>query len=165
MFDISVFRIDSRLLHGQVVTSWARNSKVERIIVVSDTVAHDSFRKTLILNAAPAGVKANVIPVERAIRLNQDPRFAGMRVMMLVETPQDAKRLVEGGFRLSEVNVGSLSYQHGKKMITDTIAVDEGDIEVLTWLHKKNISFDIRKVVSDSKKDLWKVLLEQKLVS
>ena len=44
--DIAAVRIDTRLLHGQVATAWTKQIAPNRIIVVSDGVAHDELRKT-----------------------------------------------------------------------------------------------------------------------
>ena len=68
-------RVDSRLLHGQVATAWTKTTGPSRIIVVSDAVAKDDLRKRLIEQAAPPGVKANVIPVDKMIEISKDPRF------------------------------------------------------------------------------------------
>ena len=62
-------RVDSRLLHGQVATAWTKTTGPSRIIVVSDAVAKDDLRKRLIEQAAPPGVKANVIPVDKMIEI------------------------------------------------------------------------------------------------
>ena len=39
--DVKLLRIDSRLLHGQVATDWAKNTAIERILVVCDQAAGD----------------------------------------------------------------------------------------------------------------------------
>lgn len=49
---IAHVRIDTRLLHGQVATTWTKQINPNRIIVVSDGVAHDELRKTMIEQAA-----------------------------------------------------------------------------------------------------------------
>ena len=59
---INLARLDTRLLHGQVATAWTPDSKANRIIVASDSVAKDELRKELIKQAAPNGVKANRCP-------------------------------------------------------------------------------------------------------
>ena len=41
---IAHVRIDTRLLHGQVATTWTKQINPNRIIVVSDGVAHDELR-------------------------------------------------------------------------------------------------------------------------
>ena len=162
--DVRLMRIDSRLLHGQVATNWAKTAKIDRILVVSDSVAKDELRKVIIMQAAPPGTKANVIPLAKMIRIYHDPRFYGLRVMILVENPQDAKRLIQGGIRVKSLNIGSLSFEVGRKMVTDTIAVNQADIDALTWIHNQGILLETRKVSTDSKRDLWKNLRERNLV-
>ena len=63
--DVRLVRIDDRLIHGQVATVWAKETGIERIIVVSDTVAKDELQKFLINKASPPCVKANVVPVDK----------------------------------------------------------------------------------------------------
>ena len=72
VMDIRLVRIDDRLIHGQVATVWTRLSKAERIIVISDEVARDHLRKTLLRQVAPPGVKVNVIPVEKFVEIYFD---------------------------------------------------------------------------------------------
>ncbi len=88
-------RIDSRLLHGQVATSWTKATNPDRIIVVSDNVAHDKLRKNMIVEAAPPGVHANVVPIEKMIEVAKDPRFGDTKALILFETPQDALKAIE----------------------------------------------------------------------
>ena len=54
-------------MHGQVVTNWVPYSKADRIIVASDDVAKDELRKELIKQAAPNGIKVNVVPIQKLI--------------------------------------------------------------------------------------------------
>ena len=66
------WRIDSRLLHGQVATGWSKATNPTRIIVVSDSVAKDELQTTMIKQAAPSGVKAHVVPIDQMIKLSKD---------------------------------------------------------------------------------------------
>ena len=68
-------RIDTRLLHGQVATNWTKATNPNRIIVVSDSVSKDDLRKKLIEQAAPPGVRAHVIPLDKLVQVYNDPRF------------------------------------------------------------------------------------------
>ena len=49
--DIRLVRIDERLIHGQVATSWVKETKCEAIFAINDDVANDNLRKTLFENA------------------------------------------------------------------------------------------------------------------
>lgn len=162
--EIRLMRIDSRLLHGQVATNWAKVLKVDRILVVSDQVARDNIRKTLIRQASPPGIKVHVIPLMKMLRIYFDPRFNSFKALILVENPRDAQILVQNGIRVDLVNIGALSFNSSRKMVTDTISVDQTDVDAFTWLHDQGIKLDIRKVSGDTSKDLWKVLTEKGLV-
>ncbi|WP_034538321.1 mannose/fructose/sorbose PTS transporter subunit IIA [Carnobacterium inhibens] len=145
-------RIDSRLLHGQVATAWTKTTGPTRIIVVSDTVAKDELRKKLIQQAAPPGVKAHVVPVEKMIELAKDDQhFGGQKALLLFENPQDALRAVEGGVPLETINVGSMAHSIGKVQPNKVLAFDQKDIDAFKKLKEAGISFDVRKVPNDSK--------------
>ena len=162
--DIRLLRIDSRLLHGQVTTNWVRALHVDRILIVSDEVSRDQIRKSLILQAVPPGQKVHVITVEKLLRLYNDERFADMKVLIIVETPQVVAEIVRGGILITTVNIGSLSFQEGKQMVTDAIAVDEGDVAHFQWLHDQGIDLEVRKVSHDKPKDLWCILCDKQFV-
>jgi PTS system mannose-specific IIB component len=162
--EIRLMRIDSRLLHGQVATNWAKVLKVDRILVVSGQVARDNIRKTLIRQASPPGIKVHVIPLMKMLRIYFDPRFNSFKALILVENPRDAQILVKNGIHVDLVNIGALSFNSSRKMVTDTISVDQTDVDAFTWLHDQGIKLDIRKVSGDTSKDLWKVLTEKGLV-
>ena len=162
--DVRLLRIDSRLLHGQVATSWTKTTKVDRILVVSDDVAKDNLRKTLIMQAAPPGVKANVLTISKMLRIYYDSRFDFINAMILVENPVDAIRLISGGIKVPSVNIGSISFDATRKMVTDTIAVNHDDVTIFIWMHRRGIVLDYRKVPSDAKKDFWKCLCEKEFV-
>lgn len=162
--DVRLLRIDSRLLHGQVATNWAKAISVNRILVVSDRVAQDMMRKTLIVQAAPPGIRANVITLEKMIRIYHDPRFDSFKPMILVEDPVDARRVVEGGIKIDFINIGAISFDNTRVMVTDAIAVNEADVEAFKWFHDRGIKLDVRKVSNDSSKNLWKSLSEKGLV-
>lgn len=155
-------RVDTRLLHGQVATTWTKMTKPDRIIVVSDAVAHDDLRKAMIEQAAPPGVRAHVVPIDKMIAVAHDPRFGATRAMLLFETPQDLLRAVEGGVDIKEVNLGSMAHSVGKVVVTNAIAMDEADVACLEELASKGITFDIRKVPADSAENFDAVIKKAK---
>lgn len=153
--DIALARIDTRLLHGQVATSWTKSVHPDRIIVVSDKVAHDDLRKTMIMNAAPAGVKANVIPIQKMIDVYNDPRFGATRALVLFETPQDALACVKGGVKLEKINVGSMAHSEGKVMLDNANSVDQADVDTFKEMRSLGVEFSVQKVPSSGSSDLW----------
>ena len=151
-------RIDSRLLHGQVATAWSKSVVPNRIIVVSDEVAKDELRKKLIEQAAPPGIKANVIPIFKMIEVAKDPRFGNTKALLLFETPQDALKVIEGGVKIEELNVGSMAHSVGKVVASKAIALGKEDLETFEKLKKLGIKFDVRKVPNDSRTNMEDLL-------
>jgi PTS system mannose-specific IIB component len=144
-------RIDTRLLHGQVATGWTKTVQPDRIIVVSDNVAHDDLRKSLIEQAAPPGVKAHVVPIKKMIEVAKDPRFGATKAMLLFENPEDALRAIEGGVDIKELNVGSMAHSEGKVAVNKVLSLGKEDVETFDKLKAKGIKFDVRKVPNDTK--------------
>lgn len=151
---LALNRIDDRLIHGQVVTSWSKETNCSRIIVVNDDVVKDTIRKTLLEQVAPPGIKASVVGVDKAIRVINNPKYANDIVLLLFTNPTDVLRLVEGGVDIKSVNVGGMSFKEGKEQITGAISVNEEDKKSFKALAEKGIEIEVRKVASDSKGEL-----------
>lgn len=162
--EIQLVRIDDRLIHGQVVTVWAKITKVNRILVISDAVAKDMLRKTLLKQAAPPGVNVNVITIDKMISIYDDPIFNTFKTMLLFTNPRDVRRVVEGGVSFDSINIGGMSFSDGKKMITNAVAVNHQDIEDLLYLSEQGIDLEIRKVVTDSKVYMMDLLKKEGMV-
>ena len=142
-------RVDTRLLHGQVATTWTKAANPDRIIVCSDGVASDQLRKTMIIQAAPPGVHVHVVPIKKICEIAKDPRFGNTHAMLLFETPQDALRAIEGGVPVKKLNLGSMAHSVGKVVVTNALAMDQDDVDTLEKIKSKGVEFDIRKVPAD----------------
>lgn len=151
--DYVLARIDSRLLHGQVATGWTKSCNPDRILVVSDSVSHDDLRKKMIKQAAPVGVKAHVIPIYKLVEINSDPRFYGMKALLLFENAQDVLKVIQAGVSLPKINLGSIAYKEGKYAVSNAVAMSKEDVETFKELLKLGISIDVRKVPGDSPED------------
>lgn len=161
---IGLARIDDRLIHGQVATRWTKESRVSRIVVVSDEVSKDSVRSTMLKSVAPPGVTAHVVDVEKMIRVYNNPEYAGERMMLLFTNPTDVVRLSDAGVDFKSINIGGMAFKDGKKMITSAVAVDDKDIEAFKQLNAKNIELDVRKVSNDSRQYMMDLLKKNNLI-
>ena len=159
---IVLARIDTRLLHGQVATTWTKMTKPDRIIVCSDGVAQDELRKTMIVQAAPPGVHVHVVPIKKIIEIAHDTRFGNTKAMLLFETPQDMLRAIEGGVEIKEANLGSMAHSVGKVVVTSAVAMDEDDVKTLKAIRECGTKFDVRKVPADSAENFEAMLKKAK---
>ena len=149
--NITLLRIDSRLIHGQVATSWAKAVKCEAIFAVNDDVANDPLRRDLLLQVAPPHLKAYVLSVEKAIKVYHNPKYAGKNILWLVTNPSDIVRLIDGGVKIDKVNVGGMTYREGNKLLSQAVAVDQTDVEAFKQLLDKGVELSLQQVAANPK--------------
>ncbi|MER2063176.1 MAG: PTS sugar transporter subunit IIB [Alkalibacterium sp.] len=156
--DIRLIRIDDRLIHGQVATTWSKSTGISRIIVVSDEVARNPLQKLLLTQAAPPEVKSHVISVDRLSDIAKHPLMHEVKVMLLFTNPTDVIRVHQYGLDFHSVNIGGMKFAEGKQMVTHFVSVDRSDIDAFKYLDGKGIELEIRKVPGDRPQDMMDVL-------
>ncbi|TWN45295.1 PTS system fructose-specific EIIB component [Bacillus licheniformis] len=155
---IVLARIDDRFIHGQVLTRWIKIHAADRIIVVSDEVAQDEMRKTLILSVAPSNVKASAVSISKMAKAFHSPRYEDTTAMLLFENPGDIVSLIEAGVPIETVNVGGMRFENNRRQITKSVSVTEKDIKSFEQLHELGVKLELRQLPSDSSKDFMQML-------
>ena len=156
-----LWRIDDRLIHGQVATRWTKETGINRIIVVNDQVVKDKTRATMLKQAVPPGVTAHVVDIDKMIRVYNNPEYAGDKVMLLFTNPSDALELVRRGVPIKSINIGGMAYKEGRVMLDTSVSVDEKDIEAFKELDKHGIELEVRKVASDRKVPVLQLIADK----
>lgn len=156
-----LWRIDDRLIHGQVATRWTKETGISRIIVVNDSIVADKTRSSMLKQAAPPGVTAHVVGVDKMMRVYNNPDYAQERVMLLFTNPSDALELVRRGVKIDSINIGGMAYKEGRVMLDMSVSVDEKDIEAFKELDSKGIELEVRKVASDKKVPVLELIAQK----
>ena len=97
---ISLFRVDDRLIHGQVVVGWTRRAGVTTILVADDKTASDRIQCSLYRMATPAGVKADFCTLDAAAEKLTNGSLDNEVVMVLFKDPQSVLGLIERGVEI-----------------------------------------------------------------
>ena len=153
--NILLTRIDNRLIHGQVATQWNGTLGANLILVANDKVAKDKVRQGLMDMAAPAGVQTRYFSLQKTIEIihKASPK---QKIFMVVENPQDALKLAEGGVSIKQLNIGNMHMSEGKRQVATTVAVDEADVNAFKKLKEMGVQLVIQRVpttpVEDEKK-------------
>ena len=96
------------------------------------------------------------------IQVAKDPRFGNTKALLLFETPQDALEAIKGGVDIKELNIGSMAHSVGKVAVSKVLSLGKEDVETFEELKKLGISFDVRKVPSDSKDNMDAIIEKAK---
>jgi mannose/fructose/N-acetylgalactosamine-specific phosphotransferase system component IIB len=115
---IVLFRVDERLIHGQVVVGWGERLEMDRFIVVDDELFASAWEQELYCLGVPAAVDAIFVDVEQARAAlpgwAADPR----RVVVLVRNVDTLARLAAGGTLDGlEINLGGIHHSPGRERL------------------------------------------------
>ncbi|CAM6464961.1 mannose/fructose/sorbose PTS transporter subunit IIB [Klebsiella michiganensis] len=159
--NITLARIDDRLIHGQVTTVWSKVANAQRIIICNDDVYNDDVRRTLLRQAAPPGMKVNVVNIEKAVAVYHNPQYQDETVFYLFTNPQDVLTMVQQGVKIATLNIGGMAWRPGKKQLTKAVSLDAADIDALQQLDKLGVKLDLRIVASDPSVNILDKIAEQ----
>ncbi|MCI1749683.1 MAG: mannose/fructose/sorbose PTS transporter subunit IIB [Acidipropionibacterium sp.] len=151
---ITLARIDDRLIHGQVTTVWAKGSNADRIIIISDEVFEDKIRTTLLKQAAPPGIKVNIVSVSKAVAVFNNLKYASDKVFLLFTTPTDAVRLVESGVTIKTLNIGGMQFRDGKTQLNKAVFITPDEAKAFYRLRDLGVELDLRVLKSDPHSDI-----------
>lgn len=112
---ISFSRVDDRLVHGQVATTWVRACGANRIYVVDDAVAADDFLISLYKGLAPQGTKIEIWDVSTACAkvalVAEHPQIKGF---ILCKSPLEFLTLARSGIQFDKICVGNMAPKDGR---------------------------------------------------
>ena len=153
--NINVFRIDDRLIHGQIVTKWIKDAAAKMIMVVDDKAAGDKTQQMILKFAVPSGIKLEILSKEDAVkRVNEDQ--SNTNVLMLARNPKEANALVEMGLKIDRIIIGNISNSKsevGRTKLLDYIYVEPGDVEAIRSLDSKGIKLEVKAIPEEKAKD------------
>lgn len=101
---IKWFRIDDRLIHGQVATSWLRHVNADQIICISDKAVGNPVQVQVLQMAAP-DLKVHVFGVDQFIEIYKKNPIK-RSTFLISESLSDLLRLKQGGVEVDYVNYG-----------------------------------------------------------
>jgi PTS system mannose-specific IIB component/fructoselysine and glucoselysine-specific PTS system IIB component len=111
---LELFRIDDRLIHGQVVVGWGQPMDLGFIVLVDDEVAASDWEQELYRMGVPPEMDVFFEDVESAVgnlsRYEHDARHG----ILLTGDIDTMARLVSATGRIPAVNIGGIHHRPGR---------------------------------------------------
>jgi mannose/fructose/N-acetylgalactosamine-specific phosphotransferase system component IIB len=159
MSGIVLFRIDERLVHGQVVTAWLGHTQAEEIFVLDDATAQDSLLRSVVKMAVPSHIDVQVASLEEAEELlaELDPEA---KVMVVVKHPENARKVLEQyqGEAL-EINMGNAGMAAGRSKLSSSVYLAATEVEELRRIESLGHAVYLQTVPGTERKSLSEALL------
>lgn len=143
---IALYRIDDRLVHGQVVIGWGQPLKAGFIVLVDDAVRASPWEQELYRMGVPPNMELISVSVAEAVaRLPEwdaDPRV-GIVVAGDVAT---AAALTENGHVVKRINVGGVHNRPGRTERLRFVYLSDAEAEQLKQLAARGIEVSAQDV-------------------
>ena len=152
---VVLYRIDERLIHGQVVMGWGPQLRVQHYVVVDDELATSEWEQDLYRLGLPDTASADFLTVgdarARLADLDDDPR----RTVVLTRTVAAMAGLAEHNrLRGREVNLGGLHHGAGRTERVPYVFLGRAEEEGLRALANEGVEVSARDLPGSRAVDL-----------
>jgi PTS system mannose-specific IIB component len=140
-------RIDSRLIHGQVVEAWLPHLSVTRVVVADDEAAKDPLARAAYGLAVPPEIEV-VLGAPEALdfaALAEDP----VRTLVLFRDVKSAVAARAHGLPNGPLNLGNVHAGPGRVSVSRSVFLDESDSRALGELARGGMEVRVQAVPSE----------------
>lgn len=102
-----LIRVDDRLIHGQVVVGWGRQTHMQRIVLVDDELHGSEWEQELYRTGVPDGIAVEFPSVDEAVAAFDGWRTDAPRTIVLLPDVNTVARL-GAAVPLGAVNLGGI---------------------------------------------------------
>lgn len=158
MRNIVLTRVDERLIHGQVMTSWLKLCCANVILIIDSASATNAFLRRILFAATPKDVELLVMTEADAAAYLKEDSPAGEKVLVLTKTPQPLLAMLQSGVTLQEIILGNMGGGPGRKRFNKSISASAEEIQAFRDIVALGVNVCCQMVPSDSKEDVRKLL-------
>lgn len=156
MAEIKLVRADFRLIHGQVITKWLRQTPANQILIIDDHLSQDEFMSSIYVMAAPSGIDVRILSVNETIQEWNDNQLGNGKIFILIKDIETIYRTIKGGVPINQLQIGGLGSAPGRVNVFGPISFDENDVERLTELNDDGCHIYLHQVPDEPKMEYKK---------
>jgi PTS system mannose-specific IIB component/fructoselysine and glucoselysine-specific PTS system IIB component len=129
---VALFRIDDRLIHGQVVVGWGQTLGIGFIVLVDDEVRSSDWEQELYRMGVPPQVAVMFASVPEAAEQVAAWQADDRKGIVLTGDVETMARLVGvAGAAVPSVNVGGVHYREGRKERLRYVYLNDAEADTL----------------------------------
>ena len=144
---VDLFRIDDRLIHGQVVVGWGQSLDLAFFVLVDDAVAASEWEQELYRMGVPPEMELHIRSVEQATADLAAFQARADHGMVLTGDIETMRRLAEAA-PVPRVNVGGIHHRAGRRSKLRYVFLTEAEEQALRALAAKGIEVTAQDVPS-----------------
>ncbi len=145
-----LFRVDNRLVHGQIIEAWLPFLQAKRLIVANDELAKDHLRQQIVSLAIPKQIIVSFITLGQLPSLLDNIHE---KTLVVLENCADLKHILTFDLVIPRINIGNLHFGANKKQLLPHVAVTEDEYNFLEDINKKYL-LDFRAIPTEKPRGL-----------
>ena len=150
---VELYRVDNRLVHGQVLEAWLPKVRADAILVVDDDVSADPFQKCVLEAMGQSLIRICVVPTAEAMR-SLDGELAKKRVIVLFKSLEQALAAYRSGMPMGRLNLGNIHPSPEARSLSPSVNLSPEDVGRLKELIDAGVKVDARAVPCESGPDV-----------
>jgi mannose/fructose/N-acetylgalactosamine-specific phosphotransferase system component IIB len=145
---IALYRIDDRLIHGQVVVGWGKPLNLGFIVLVDDALAECDWEQELYRMGVPHDVDVFFLSV--AAVASQGSTFAAdpRPGILLTGDAETMLRVVDSVGGIREVNVGGIHHRAGREQKLRYVFLTDDEAQTLRAIASRGVDVTAQDVPS-----------------
>lgn len=148
MDKIGLARIDDRLIHGQVMSSWLGYVGSKEIIIVDDELYSDEFTKSIILISTSKSINVSIYDIDGGVEFLKNTEKRNL--VLLAKSPVTFYRMLQKGIEIGKINLGGMVAAKNRTKLYKNIAISEYERQILKKIMERGVNIYIQ-IVPDEK--------------
>lgn len=144
-------RVDDRLIHGQITTTWIQHLNIKSIVVADDKTSSNPMIKSIIAMAAPPKIVTKIIKVEEAYAVMKENLVKNINQLVIVKLPETLPKVCFKDIHIEKIIVGTVIKKSTSiKQIGTNVFLTKEDIDALNLAKEEGCEVEVRMLPNSS---------------
>ncbi|GAB4333662.1 MAG: PTS sugar transporter subunit IIB [Calditrichia bacterium] len=154
----TIWRVDDRLIHGQVVVGWCSQLPIKKLIVCDNEIATTDWEKELLLMAAPPDLPTDILTTDEVAAKKDEFANPESLQMVLVKSPFIIEELLNKSIKIEKINIGGLHFSENRKEYLSYVFLTDEEAECLRRLSRQGVTIECQDLPGATVVNLTKLL-------
>ncbi len=123
-----IYRIDDRLVHGQVIVGWIKNLELKWLYLIDNEITEN--QQMIMRLTVPQEVEFKIFNTAN-LKDEIDNNLLDKPGMVLVKSPSEILSLLEAGIKIKKVHLGGLHFKPGRSQYCEFIFLSPKEVEAI----------------------------------
>ncbi|MFT8407166.1 MAG: PTS sugar transporter subunit IIB [Liquorilactobacillus nagelii] len=156
MKNLVLTRVDDRLIHGQVMTKWLKDTGATQIVIIDDTVAKDDFMINVFESAVPDNIAIGVFSKEDAVKFFS--QSLEEPTIILSKVPETLEYMVDAGVDIKDIDLGGMGARKDRETLYQYISTNKEEDECFLRLIEKGVNVYVQIVPQNDRENIEKLI-------